>query len=221
MAFKLPHNSLFAILLRSRWWLSLLLALGVFALIRLFFPVAVAAFVAAPFAAIGLYAAFQQLRRPSEKRIAKTLEQARALPSDAFCAALEEAFRREGYAVTRAHGGADLRLTQEGRTTLVVCKRWKAMRTGIEPLRELDAACPDVERQQVAPICNGRGRILAMRAYVRPDDSLAADPDAPRPYRVDFDVTAEMIGVMKRRYRVAFGLPGETRGRRRRSCAAG
>jgi restriction system protein len=140
MAFKLPHNSLFAILLRSRWWLSLLLALGVFALIRLFFPVAVAAFVAAPFLAIGLYAGFQQLRRPSEKRIAKTLEQARALPSDAFCAALEEAFRREGYAVTRTQGGADLKLTQEGRTTLVVCKRWKAMRTGIEPLREFDAA---------------------------------------------------------------------------------
>ena len=26
------------------------------------------------------------------------------------------------------------------RSTLVGCKRWKAMRTGIEPLRELDAA---------------------------------------------------------------------------------
>jgi hypothetical protein len=37
---------------------------------------------------------------------------------------------------------------------------------------------------------------------------------------VDFDMTAEMIGVMKERYRVAFGLPGETRGRRRRSCPA-
>ena len=87
-------------------------------------------------------------------------------------------------------------------------------------LRELDVACPDVERQQIAPICNGRGRILAMRAYVRPEDSLAADPDAPRPYQVEFDMTAEMIGVMKERYRVAFGLPGETRGRRRRSCPA-
>ena len=32
------------------------------------------------------------------------------------------------------------------------------------------------------------------------------------------DVTAEMVGVMNQRYRVAFGLPGETRGRRRRSC---
>jgi hypothetical protein len=85
-------------------------------------------------------------------------------------------------------------------------------------LRELDIACPDVEAQEVTTVCNGRGRILAMRAYVRPRDSLAVDPDAPRPYAVDFEMTAEMIGVMKQRYRVAFGLPGETRGRRRRSC---
>lgn len=85
-------------------------------------------------------------------------------------------------------------------------------------LRELDPTCPDVEDQAVTTICNGRGRILAMRAYVRPEDSRAVDPEAPGPYAVDFDMTAEMIGMMKQRYRVAFGLPGETRGRRRRSC---
>jgi len=85
-------------------------------------------------------------------------------------------------------------------------------------LRELDMDCPDVEDQAVTTICNGRGRILGMRAYVRPEDSRAVDPDALRPYAVDFEMTAEMIGVMHTRYRVAFGLPGETRGRRRRSC---
>lgn len=87
-------------------------------------------------------------------------------------------------------------------------------------LRELDIACPDVEDQAVTTICNGRGRILALRAYVTPEDTRTVDPDAPRPYTVDFDMTAEMIGVMKERYRVAFGLPGEVRGRRRRSCPA-
>lgn len=85
-------------------------------------------------------------------------------------------------------------------------------------LRELDMDCPDVEAQAVTTICSGRGRILGLRAFVRPEDTLRADPDAPRPYQVDFEMTAEMIGVMKQRYRVAFGLPGETRGRRRRSC---
>ena len=95
----------------------------------------------------------------------------------------------------------------------------RARRAGLQ-LRELDMSCPDVEDQEVTTICNGRGRILALRAYVTPEDSRRVDPDAGRPYAVDFDMTAEMIGVMKERYRVAFGLPGETRGRRRRSCPA-
>jgi restriction system protein len=138
MKLALPPNSLFAILLRSRWWLSILLALGVFALARLFFHPGLAAFAALPFAAIGIYAAFKQLRRPGAKRIAKTLQRARALPWDAFCAALEEGFKREGYGVRR-HGD-ELQLTHAGRMTLVACKRWKAVRTGVEPLREFDAA---------------------------------------------------------------------------------
>ena len=87
-----------------------------------------------------------------------------------------------------------------------------------EQLRELDISCPDVEAQPVTTICNGRGRILGLRAYLSPEATRRIDPDSPRPYAVDFDVTAEMVGVMKVRYRVAFGLPGETRGRRRRSC---
>jgi len=137
---ELHRNSLFAVLLRSPWWVSVLAALGVFAAARLFLAEAYAAFAAAPFAAIGIYAAVQQARRPGAKRIAATLERARALPWEGFCSALEEGFRRQGYAVTRADGGADLRLTREGLVTLVACKRWKAVRTGIEPLREFDAA---------------------------------------------------------------------------------
>lgn len=85
-------------------------------------------------------------------------------------------------------------------------------------LRELDIRCPDVEEQPITTICNGRGRILGLRAFVTPEATRRIDPDAPRPYVVDVDVTAEMVGVMNQRYRVAFGLPGETRGRRRRSC---
>ena len=37
-------------------------------------------------------------------------------------------------------GQADLELVQGARVTLVACKRWKAARTGVEPLRELVAA---------------------------------------------------------------------------------
>lgn len=88
-------------------------------------------------------------------------------------------------------------------------------------LRELDIRCPDIEVQPVTTLCNGRGRILALRAFVTPEASRAVDPDARQTYAVDIGITAEMVGVMNQRYRVAFGLPGETRGRRRRSCPAG
>jgi len=144
MKLELPRNSLFAILLRSRWWVSILAAAGMFALVRLWFAAPYAVAAALPLAVIGMYAAFQQLRRPGPARIAKTLERARALSWDEFCSALEEAFRREKFTVTRMDGrmdgAADLKLTHEGLVTLVACKRWKAMRTGIEPLREFDAA---------------------------------------------------------------------------------
>jgi restriction system protein len=140
MKLTLQPNSLFAILLRSRWWVSALAALAVFGVTRLFLPVEFAAFATLPFVGIGLYGAFQQLRRPGAKRIAATLGRARALPWDGFCAALEAGFRRGGYAVARTGGGADLELKQAGRVTLVACKRWKAVRTGVEPPREFDAA---------------------------------------------------------------------------------
>ena len=137
---ELPRNSLFAILLRSPWWLGLLLAFGMFAAVRMFFAPGIAAFFALPFLAIGLYAGVQQLRQPSDKSIAETVARAKELPWDGFRAALEGAYQRGGYTVTRMDGVADLRLAQGGVVTLVACKRWKAMRTGIEPLRELHTA---------------------------------------------------------------------------------
>lgn len=152
MKLELPRNSLFAILLRSHWWVSIALAAGVFLLLRIWFHAGVALFAALPFAAIGIYAAWKQLKRPGAKRIAKTLERARALPWHGFCAALEEGFRREGYETVRSNDAADLVLRHKGMVALVACKRWKAMRTGIEPLREFDAAT--------------RSRGAAIRMYV-------------------------------------------------------
>src|SRR5918993_1912937 len=140
MNWKLPPNSLFAILARSPWWLSALIAVGTVLALRLFLPIEFALFAAVPFVAIAVYAAVRQLRRPGAKRGAATLERARGVSGESFIASLEEGFRREGYAVTRRDGGAELVLRREGLVTLVACKRWKAMRAGIEPLREFDAA---------------------------------------------------------------------------------
>ena len=118
MKWQLPRNSVFAVLARSPWWVSALIAGGSFAALRLLIPEGMAAFAALPFAVISIYAAVQQLRRPGAKRVAATLERARGLSGESFISSLEAGFRREGYAVTRRDGGADLVLRREGLTTL-------------------------------------------------------------------------------------------------------
>jgi restriction system protein len=140
------ENSLFAVLLRSPWWLSLLVALATavasrFVLARFDMPELYAIFVALPFLVISSVAGWKQLRAPSAERIATDLDALRELSWEAFSGALETAYRGQGYAVARASvRGADLELSKSGRVSLVSCKRWKVARAGIEPLRDLDAA---------------------------------------------------------------------------------
>jgi len=146
MKFRMAKDSLFAILLRSRWWISIAIAAAIVAVVRLVLPavpVAYAVFAALPFLVIGGIAGWRQLRRPSAARVVGTLESVRAMSWGDFSSALEDAFRRDGYAVSRLAGAAaDFELTKAGRVSLVACKRWKVARTGIEPLRELyDAKC--------------------------------------------------------------------------------
>ena len=141
MKFRIHEKSLFAILMRSQWWISIAIAAGIVVVARFFLPDAYAFFVGLPFLVIGVVAGWRQLRAPSASRVAETLDSVRAMSWPAFAGAAEEAFRRYGYAVTRLDGNdADFELVKAGRTTLVSCKRWKAARTGVEPLRELDAA---------------------------------------------------------------------------------
>ncbi len=141
MKFKMSENSLFAILLRSPWWISLSVAAGIFVAVTLALPGPYAVFVALPFIVIGGYAALRQLRAPSEARVADTLAKLRDMSWADFSASLESAFRREGYTVQRLGGTqADFELTKAHRVTLVSGKRWKVARSGIEPLRELYAA---------------------------------------------------------------------------------
>ena len=141
MKWGMHQNSLFAVLLRSPWWVSLLFTLAIFAGLRLVIPWYYAAFGTLPIFIIGLVAAWRQLRAPSAKKIATALDVLRGMNWDAFSNLLEEGFRRDGYAVERLGGAqADFELTKAGRKSLVACKRWKAARTGVEPLRELKAA---------------------------------------------------------------------------------
>ena len=152
---RMHENSLFAVLLRSPWWASALAALGLAGGLRLFIPDIYAVFAALPFAVIAAYVAWKQLRAPSAERIAGTLERVRAMPWPEFADAMEAAFRREGYTVNRLGAQADFELVQGWRSTLVGCKRWKATRTGIEPLRELDAARRAREAQGCIYVATG------------------------------------------------------------------
>jgi restriction system protein len=141
MKLTMHENSLFALLLRSRWWISFVVGSGLFAVVRLFIPDTYAVMVPIPFLVIGCIAAWRQLRTPSPARVAERLDALRSMSWREFSAALEAAYQREGYAVRRLAGpAADFELTREGVRSLVSAKRWKVARAGIEPLRELAAA---------------------------------------------------------------------------------
>ncbi|MCC6210686.1 MAG: restriction endonuclease [Burkholderiales bacterium] len=143
MRLRMHENSLFAILLRAPWWVSALVTAGIFAAARALLPAkyeAFAFFLALPTGVIALVAGWRQVRAPSAASVDAAIGRLRAMSWESFAAALDEGFRRDGYAVTRGRGAADFELEKGGRIELAAAKRWKASRTGIEPLRELHAA---------------------------------------------------------------------------------
>lgn len=142
----MAEKSLFAMLLRSPWWVSFLvvglivLAAGALLPKEYFVVGALAGF---PIFVVGCIAAWKQLRAPNPAQVADMLEAVGSMPWRSFADTLASAWTRAGYTVERINGnnaGADMRLTLGGKTTLVSAKRWKAATHGVEPLRELHAA---------------------------------------------------------------------------------
>lgn len=144
MRLKMKEHSLFAILLRSPWWISFLVAAVVGVTVTLMMPLqyrALAFFSGTPFFMVGCMAASRQWRAPSATKTTATLAVAAHMPLAAFLAALTDGLRRQGYTVMPYAGrGADFEADKSGRVTLIACKRWKAARHGVEPLRDLQAA---------------------------------------------------------------------------------
>ncbi len=155
MKLKMAQNSLFAILLRKPWWISIALV-GVIALAaRALVPQPYTAFGMMggfPFLVIGIMAAWRQWQAPDPELMAQALQKAGAMSWRDFSGVIEQAFGQQGYAVTRLDAGspgksigngpagaADFRLEKRGQTTLLNCKRWKAANQGVEPLRDLAA----------------------------------------------------------------------------------
>ena len=140
MRFKMSQNSLFAILLRSHWWVSLAVALAIVLFARIVVPKAYASYVfsfAIPFLVISIMAAWKRRHVPSEKRVGEVREQVSALPWPEFMGMLEDAYRRQGAVVVRQDGGADFQVTLGGSQNVVAARRWKAATHGLPALREL------------------------------------------------------------------------------------
>jgi restriction system protein len=143
MKFKMARNSLFAVLLRSPWWISILLAALVGAVMAALLPhqyKVAGALGGFPFFVIGLVALWQQMRLPSARRSEEILRAVGAMNWPEFSALLEEGFARQGYSVERIQGAADFALSRQGRITLVSAHRWKAARVGEESLQALQGA---------------------------------------------------------------------------------
>ena len=134
----MAKQSLFAILSRLPWWLSIIVAAALFAAMRLLLPDLIALSVALPFVAVGGYAGWRQLRAPSATKVADVLNVLRTMSWEEFSTLIEEAFRQEGYTVAKLTGDdVDYEMSRNERVAVVCCKRWKVARTGVAPVREL------------------------------------------------------------------------------------
>lgn len=142
MRLKLPEKSLFAVLLRSPWWMSLGVAVAVVLASRALLPDRYWLFGAmgsGTFIVIAVIAFVKQLGRPSAARTREIAQRVRAMSWRDFAQALQDAFTRDGAQVERVEGAADFVLTRSARTSLVAARRWKAARHGEEALAALHA----------------------------------------------------------------------------------
>ena len=141
MKWKMSDQSMFAVLLRSPWWVSFVVVAAISLASSALLPneyKLMGALCSFPFAVIGVMAAWRQRSHLSAAQ-ADTLQSALAnMNWREFSPLLSQAFVRQGFTVTALTNGAgDFILTREGQTTLVCAKRWKAAAWGIDNLQTL------------------------------------------------------------------------------------
>ncbi len=152
----MAKQTLFSILLRAPWWMSILAALPLFGAVQLFLPPVVALCATFPFLGIAAYAAWKQLRAPGAANVAETLGKLRGMSWENFSAVIAEALQRDGYAVKETNGGTvDFEARKNGRLALVSCKRWKVAQTGHGPLKELLEAKHTADAQDCIYVAAG------------------------------------------------------------------
>lgn len=137
-------NSLFAILLRSPWWISFLLAGALTVAVAALAPERFQAFGALaslPFIGVGCVAAWRQWHAPSRAALDAQGAALRGMNWREFSAALDGAWRAQGAQVQSITGlEADFCVERPTRTVLVSARRWKAASHGAEAVAQLAAA---------------------------------------------------------------------------------
>jgi restriction system protein len=162
----MAQDTLFHILRRQPWWVSVLVAFVLFWIVHAIFP-PVAPFIAVPFVVLAAYIAFLQFRSGAPGNVGTRLGELRAMSWESFSAAITDAYRRQGYVVTPAQSsGYDFKLAKGNELVLLQCRRWKVNQVGAAPVRELALA---VERQEARRgICVAAGEFSERaRALVR------------------------------------------------------
>ena len=192
MKFKMSEKSLFAVLLRSPWWISFVLvaviALAAGALLPKEYA-GVGMLGGFPFFVIGCMAMWRQRNLPSAAEIEKGMGMLSSMGWRDFSALLETAFTRQGYTVKRLQGVADMQLEKKGVLTVVSAKRWKAAALGVESLRELVAARDALEARNCVCITLGQVSAKANEYAEQNRITLISDADLVA-------LTAETIKIL-------------------------
>lgn len=188
MASRRRHqDSLLHLLLRSPWWVSLVLAALCYAALRYgppqltFDSILVKSFANAlpslawmPAAALTLVAfgsAMQAWSRGELFANQTSLADIKRLSWQDFERFVGEFYRRQGYRVQESggggsDGGVDLVLKKNGETIYVQCKRWRNRRVGIKPTKELFAT---VVAENAA-----KGVLMTTAGFTRDAETFAA-----------------------------------------------
>jgi restriction system protein len=144
MKLRMAENSLFAVLLRSRWWISFViaaaLALVAAALLPERFKI-VGVVSALPFVVIGCIAAWRQAKQPSPAMIRALASELSASNWNGFSQRLQSALSQDGYQLTRGpEDPVDFELRRQGEHILVHARRWKSTSVGVDTLTALSKA---------------------------------------------------------------------------------
>ena len=173
----MAQETLFRILLRQPWWITLLVAVGLFWLTYSFFP-PIAPFVALPFGVLATYIAIVQWRKGSPSDVGKHLETLRGMSWEEFSALVIDAYEERGYTVLPSDGrGYDFRLAKDGQTTLLQCRRWKVNQVGAAPVRELAEAVANSDAYKGICLAAGEFSQPALKLTVDEPVSLVSGAD--------------------------------------------